>query len=218
MRLLYLLFLLIFLGCSADITKTGGIRLTVQTDAGEAAIKKRLEWVDTKIKVKQMDSMHYTVLMPGYTDLEAVLTVFEEPQTAVYLVMEPPYTHDSAYLEVVGPYDSVLRVAGAPLITGNIFAAAKIDKVNGKNVLAIDFNERGAFAFADITTEHTGRRIALVINGKAVFAPLVMAPIMDGRVIVSGDFTMAELKRLVTNLTRPLAEMSVTDGMVYPLP
>jgi SecD/SecF fusion protein len=66
----------------------------------------------------------------------------------------------------------------------------------GSYDLLITFTEEGALKWAQMTRENLGRNIAIVINGKVVTAPKVMAEIRQGKCLISGDLSKDEAGRI----------------------
>jgi hypothetical protein len=61
--------------------------------------------------------------------------------------------------------------------------------------------EEGTKLFADMTREHVGKQIAIVIAGRLHSAPLVNEPITGGRLLITGDFSTEEAEALARNLS-----------------
>jgi SecD/SecF fusion protein len=72
--------------------------------------------------------------------------------------------------------------------------------------LEIDFtlNDEGAGLFADITREHQGELLAIVLDGELYSAPVIREPITGGRGSISGGFTLKEAQELANVLENPL--------------
>lgn len=67
----------------------------------------------------------------------------------------------------------------------------------------IQFNGRGTDVFSDLTRQLVGqhkKQIAVFLDDKLVFAPVVRAWTRDGQVIISGDFTQEESRILAIQL------------------
>lgn len=69
----------------------------------------------------------------------------------------------------------------------------------------IDFTltETGKEKFASLTRENIGRRLAIIVNGQVVSAPVIRSEIFGGRGEISGNFTEAEAKSLAAKLNHP---------------
>ncbi len=103
-----------------------------------------------------------------------------------------PYA-DSANFEVVG------RQA---IISGDQLTAANqgFDQQSGQPVVNIQFNGEGATVFSRVTRENTGKRFAMLIDGKVLSAPTINEPINGGAAQISGSFTVDSANQLAIAL------------------
>jgi preprotein translocase subunit SecD len=86
------------------------------------------------------------------------------------------------------PSEAVRRDGG---IDGSqiIGARAGIDGVTHQSIVHISFDDDGTKRFAEMTSEHIGERIAIVLDGAIISAPVINEPILGGEVQISGNFT-----------------------------
>jgi hypothetical protein len=83
------------------------------------------------------------------------------------------------------------------------FAHAELATVGKKKavVLTFTFEPEDARRFAEFTALHTGRRMAMLVDGEMFFPPKeIEGPVTSGRVQVQGYFLAAPLRRLVAVL------------------
>lgn len=76
--------------------------------------------------------------------------------------------------------------------------------------VALRFDDQGARLFADITRENVGRRIAILIDGEIVSAPVVQVEILNGQAVITGDFTLDEAKQMVARLNEGALPVPIT--------
>jgi len=83
------------------------------------------------------------------------------------------------------------------LLTGDMIESVEWAQVvhTGEMQLSVSFDQTGTAIWRDWTSEHTGERVAVLIEGRIICSPTVAAPIPDGQLLVSGS-----------NLKRPLTE------------
>lgn len=67
--------------------------------------------------------------------------------------------------------------------------------------VAIEFNDEGKKLFAQITEEHTGEQLAILLDGYPIMAPTINEPIYAGMAVISGGFTSEEAKQLSIQLS-----------------
>jgi preprotein translocase subunit SecD len=67
---------------------------------------------------------------------------------------------------------------------------------DGRPVVSFRFDTAGGARFGDVTSKNTGRRLAIVLDGKVISAPRINEPIMGGSGIISGQFSVQEANDL----------------------
>lgn len=76
----------------------------------------------------------------------------------------------------------------------------QFDQQSGKPVVSLEFNDEGRELFGQITSDHTGEALAIFLDQYPIMTPVIQQPILDGKAIVSGDFTLDEAKNLSIQL------------------
>ena len=67
----------------------------------------------------------------------------------------------------------------------------------------IKFNDEGKELFGEITKRNIGKKLGIYLDGKPISIPIVNEPILDGKAIISGNFTLEEamqLSRRINNI------------------
>ena len=67
--------------------------------------------------------------------------------------------------------------------------------------VSISMDEAGARAWKQMTTENTGRQVAIILDNRVVSAPRVTGPIPNGNTQITGDFTAVDANDLATILS-----------------
>ncbi|MCK5580982.1 MAG: hypothetical protein KAJ18_06885 [Candidatus Omnitrophica bacterium] len=67
-------------------------------------------------------------------------------------------------------------------------------------VVMLRFNKKGARDFAKITGDNIGSRLAIILDGEILSAPKIREPVVNGRVQITGQFTMEEAGLLALSL------------------
>jgi SecD/SecF fusion protein len=80
-------------------------------------------------------------------------------------------------------------------------ASMEFDPRTGEPRVAFKFDSLGRSQFAKITTDKTGSRFAIVLDGKIVAAPVIREPILGGSGVIEGNFTVQEASDLAASLT-----------------
>lgn len=77
------------------------------------------------------------------------------------------------------------------------FEEAKVNEQYGQYALSVTLNDRGKKAFATASKRYKGKRLAFIIAGELVMAPVVHDEIPGGNFDISGNFEEKELKRFL---------------------
>jgi hypothetical protein len=87
------------------------------------------------------------------------------------------------------------------IVTNSDIAAAQV--VQGGDPshysVAVEFNPSGAEKMRSTTGGHIGKRLAILIDGQVVAAPVLRSPI-DGSAVVTGGFSRAKAERIVKGI------------------
>jgi len=66
--------------------------------------------------------------------------------------------------------------------------------------VSLQFNEEGAKLFGDITTQHEGEMLGIFLDQSLLMAPSIKQPILTGQAVITGQFTLEEVKQLSIQL------------------
>jgi hypothetical protein len=80
--------------------------------------------------------------------------------------------------------------------------SANVVTERGRIAVALALTSAGARKFEEFTRSNVGKRCGMILNGRLVSAPWIMAPISSGRAIIMSDFTEAEASRIAERLSR----------------
>lgn len=76
--------------------------------------------------------------------------------------------------------------------------------------VGLQFDTEGAKLFAELTARNVGQPIAIFLDGEIISAPTVQGQIPDGRAVITGDFTLDEVKDLVRRLNEGALPVPIT--------
>lgn len=84
-------------------------------------------------------------------------------------------------------------------LTGRYVKGAQIvlDQVSGLPYISLEFNSEGATLFEQLTEKNVGKRIAVILDGDLVTAPVVQEKITGGKAQITGTFTIKEAQEIV---------------------
>jgi preprotein translocase subunit SecD len=67
---------------------------------------------------------------------------------------------------------------------------------DGRPIVAFRFDPSGGRKFGQVTSENVGRRLAIILDGKVISAPVIRSAIVGGSGIITGNFTVASADQL----------------------
>ncbi|PJA40865.1 protein translocase subunit SecD, partial [candidate division WWE3 bacterium CG_4_9_14_3_um_filter_34_6] len=71
---------------------------------------------------------------------------------------------------------------------------------NNEPQIELQFNSEGTKKFKEITEANLNKRVAIYLDDNILIAPVVQSAILDGKAVISGQFTLEDAKLLVTQL------------------
>jgi len=113
--------------------------------------------------------------------------------------------------------------AGAPLAEALaqsiaievVSAEATHDAQTGKPVVAYRMSAASTRAFFDLTKNNIGRKAAVMIDGRVMVEPLILAAMMSPYSQISGDFDIEEARSIARRLSDGTAKLTIgiaSDG------
>ena len=87
-----------------------------------------------------------------------------------------------------------LSTEKAPLLTGVDIESMKSGKDNNYFYIGINFNKPAVALWAEITKQNIGNPIAIVLDNTVLAAPIVRSVIEGGKSMITGDYTLTEVK------------------------
>jgi hypothetical protein len=87
------------------------------------------------------------------------------------------------------------------VVDNSDIATARVVQANGSSNydVSITFKQSGAEKMRAATTNHIGKPMAILLDGRVVMAPVLRSPI-DAAAMISGSFTKAEAQRIVKGI------------------
>jgi preprotein translocase subunit SecD len=96
----------------------------------------------------------------------------------------------------------ILNVQKAVLLDRSAVSLATIqtEAVSHSPMIEVVLTEKGRKAFADITRQSVGKRLAIVVDGKLLAAPRIEMEIPGGRALITGRFSTQEASDLAARI------------------
>ena len=87
--------------------------------------------------------------------------------------------------------DEKLRINKRIIVSGDnlINANPKLDNQTNQAIVSFTFDRVGSKKFGRATTDHVGKQLAIILDGKIISAPVINEPILGGNGQITGNFT-----------------------------
>lgn len=157
--------------------------------------------------IQRQGSSHILLQVPGEQDPSALKRVIGKTAKMTFHIVDETANMEKAY-KGVAPSGSiviegeqagtVMVIKKRVIVSGDMLtnAQASFDRESAVPVVNFSFNSIGAKKFAEATTKYKGQRLAIVLDGKIISAPVINNPIKGGDGIISGRFTVESANEL----------------------
>ena len=78
------------------------------------------------------------------------------------------------------------------------------DTLTKQPEIAFELSAAGQKRFAEVTRQHIGKRLAIIIDGQVCSAPVIRSEITGGKGQISGNFTKEQARELSNKINRAL--------------
>ncbi|MBM3582912.1 MAG: protein translocase subunit SecD [Alphaproteobacteria bacterium] len=203
--------------CDVVVGEDGVASITLNeaavTARRHAAVEQSIEIVRRRIDetgtreptIQRQGESRILIQLPGVDDPERIKGLLGKTAKLTFRLLDPTVTPGQAaagQLPVGSellPSDDDLDAEGNPqmlvvrkraMVGGDSLVDAQPTFQQGQPVVSFQFDSAGARRFGDATTKNTGQRMAIVLDGRVISAPVIREPITGGRGIISGSFTV----------------------------
>ncbi len=83
-----------------------------------------------------------------------------------------------------------------PVLDNQQIVEVSVGKAKQFNELLIAFNKEGALVWQDLSKNNINKSIAIVVDKRVYFAPMLQSEIKNGKCAITGNFTFKELTQL----------------------
>ncbi len=94
------------------------------------------------------------------------------------------------------PGSDIMVIKNKVIVSGDQLNNAQAQFQEAQPVVHFSFNHLGAKKFAEATSNNRGKRLAVVLDGAVLSAPVINNPILGGDGIISGSFTVESATEL----------------------
>jgi len=151
------------------------------------------------------DTYRLIVELPGVTNSDEALQLVGQTAQLDFELLNKPEA--LAATTSAAPYTLISTgLSGKQLKR----ATVQFDQKTGKPEVGIEFNEEGTQLFGQITEEHTGELLAIMLDGSIIMAPQINEPIYGGAAVINGLSGIDEAKQLSIQLNAGALPVPIT--------
>ncbi len=185
---------------------TSGLSAKEKKGAAERAvevIRNRIDELGVKEPVIQPQGTDRILIqLPGVVDREHALSIIGRTALLEFKLVEDNPDVIKKNRESVDSDHEWNTLEGKKILlkkkaslTGKSLSDAQVGFGNlGLSYVSIHFNSRDAKKFGEITEKNTGKRLAILLDGKVRLAPVIKEPIYSGEAQITGDFSPDEAR------------------------
>ncbi len=162
-------------------------------------VRRRIDELGTKEPlIQSQGESRIVVQLPGLQNPEYVKTLLgKTAKMSFHLVDSNARATDAkrgkmgakyklAYGEMGEPY----VITRKPVVGGENLVDAQPAFQEGQAVVSFRFNSLGGKKFGEVTKNNIGERLAIVLDGEVISAPVIQSAIMGGSGVITGNFTV----------------------------
>ena len=197
-----------------DVTLTPDAAKRMKSDALQQAIvviRNRIDELGVSEPVIQRQGAeHIAVQLPGVQDTQRAKSIIGSTAQLEFKMVDGQANMASALKGDLPPGTALFYGAhGTPyvLYTGTVLtgrylsnASAGVDNESGQSIVNVSFNNEGTRIFGDLTTKNVGKRMAILLDGKVVTAPVIREAITGGRAQITGFSNLKEASNAAIEL------------------
>lgn len=169
-------------------------------DQSVEIVRKRIDELGTKEPQIQKQGIDRIVIqLPGVQDPSEIKALMGKTAKMTFHLVDEETSPQAAQMGKLSP-DSMLMTGDesgyivlkrAVVVGGEQLEDARQSFGEaGDPAVSFKFKSLGAKKFARATAENVGRRLAIVLDGKVISAPVINSPITGGNGIITGNFTV----------------------------
>lgn len=190
----------------------GGLQLVLEADMREIALAQRDRALEAAKEIVERRVNFFGVSEPIVQSSkvgESYRIIVELPglkdsQEAVKLIGQTAQLEFREVNQAATPSGDLEKIFPSTGVTGRDLKKAEVtfNSQTGGPAVSFEMTEEGAKKFASLTSRLVGKRLAIFLDGSPVGnPPVVQDAILDGKGIISGEFTTEYAKQLALTLS-----------------
>jgi preprotein translocase subunit SecD len=172
------------------------------TEIQKAAVEQAIETLRNRVDqfgvaepvIQRVGARRVLLQMPGVSDVEKVKKVVGSVAKLEFRLVPIGATAAGEPLKSRDGVD--LRVEEQVMMTGDAVDDARLAISEGQVEVPLKLTSEGRRVFSQITTEHVGRSLAIILDDVVYSSPQIREPITGGMASISGGFTVEEAQQL----------------------
>ena len=146
--------------------------------------------------------------LPGITDIDQAVELIGQTPVLEFRLAHP----DTEEILKANPNVSPNELFITTGLSGRYLSRARVEfnPTTGAAVIGLEFNKDGGELFAQVTREHKGEILAILLDGAILSTPVIVDEISNGKAQITGSFTPEEAKNLVRNLNYGALPVPIT--------
>ncbi len=174
-------------------------------------IRNRIDQLGVSEPVIQRQGQdHIAVQLPGVQDTQRAKSIIGSTAQLEFKMVDEQHNLAAALKGDVPPGDAIYYGSnGTPyllgkqtVLTGRYLSNASggIDNNTGQSVVDVSFDSEGTRIFGELTSQHVGQRMAILLDDKVVTAPVIREAITGGRAQIDGFANLKEASNVAIEL------------------
>ena len=173
-------------------------------------VRRRIDELGTKEPViQQQGDDRIVIQLPGVQDPSEIKALMGKTAKMTFHLVDEETSPQMAQMGKISPDAMMLTgdetgyivLKRAVVVGGDQLQDARgtYDE-QGRPAVSFEFKALGAKKFGNATRENVNRRLAIVLDGKVISAPVINTPITGGKGIITGNFTVQSANDLALML------------------
>ncbi len=178
---------------SIFLSKHGKINInTSAVNQSIEIVRRRIDEVGTKEPtILKRGSNRILVELPGVKDPERIKELLGKTAELNFKLVTKDENEFGTEKFLVKSTQEEITVSKRIILSGEnlIDAQPRFDNLNNQPIVAFSLDRLGSQRFGQVTSKNIGKRIAIILDGEAISAPVIQDSITSGNGTISGNFT-----------------------------
>jgi len=155
-------------------------------------VRRRIDEIGTKEpSILKRGSNRILVELPGVKDPERIKELLGKTAELNFRLVTDEKNEFGNEKFIIRGTQEEISVSKRIILSGEnlIDAQPRYDNFNNQPIVAFSLDRLGSQRFGQITTKNIGKRLAIILDGEAISAPVIQDSITSGNGTISGNFT-----------------------------